>query len=223
MAKPSTQRYLPFSEIRDNCIILQDGSLAAVVMTSSINFALKSEDEQDALIGNYVNFLNSLDFTIQILVQSRPMRVDNYLTALKKQEEKIEGDLLKAQIKDYAEYIKELVTLGDIMSKKFYIVVPYAPGKDQYRGFMDRLSDVFSVGRAIALSRSKFDKYKTELDRRVFNLSNAIGSLGLSFARLDTKGLIELFYNIYNPVVSYQQPIKDVDKIQVEQDSGLVQ
>lgn len=222
MAKPSTQRYLPFSEIKDDCIVLKDGTLAAVIMTSSINFALKSEEEQDALISNYVGFLNSLNFMIQIVVQSRPMRIQTYIDALIKQEQKLQNELLRLQLREYREFVRELVSLGEIMSKRFYVVVPYAPGREKYRSFSERITDVFSIGRVIAISRSKFDQYRQDLDKRCYQINNGLSGLGLTTVRLDTKGIIELFYNIYNPVTSYQQEIKDLAQVQVEQDTGTI-
>lgn len=220
--QPSTQRYLPFTEIKDDCLILKDGTLAAVIMTSSVNFALKSEEEQEALVSSYVSFLNSISFMVQIVVQSRPMRIQTYIDALSKQEAKTKNELLRLQLREYKEFVRELVSLGDIMSKKFYVIVPYAPGREKYRSFTERLSDFFSVGRSIAMSRDRFEKYKQELEKRCYQINSSLGGLGLSAVRLDTKGLIELFYNVYNPVTSYQQEIKDLAQIQVEEDATLI-
>jgi len=219
---PSTQRYLPFSEIRDDCLIMNDGTLRGVIMTSSINFALKSEDEQEAVVQSYMSFLNGLTFPLQIVIQSRPVRIDNYIESIEKQENKITNELLKLQLREYKTFIRELVTLGDIMSKKFYIVVPYAPGKESYRDFFSRITDIFSVGSAVTISRMKFEKNKEELSKRIDQVISALGSMSLTSRRLDTQALIELFYNSYNPVSAYQQPMADIEKMEFEQDASVV-
>jgi len=219
---PSTQRYLPFSEIRDDCLIMNDGTLRGVIMTSSINFALKSEDEQEAVVQSYTSFLNGLTFQLQIIIQSRPVRIDNYIESIEKQENKTTNELLKLQLREYKTFIRELVTLGDIMSKKFYIVVPYAPGKESYRDFFSRITDIFSVGSAVTISRMNFEKNKEELSKRIDQVISALGSMSLTSRRLDTQALIELFYNSYNPVSAYQQPMADIEKMEFEQDTSVV-
>ncbi len=113
---PPTQRFLDIAEIREDCVVMKDGTLRGVLMVSSINFALKSEDEQQATIQGYMQFLNGLEHTIQISIQSRKMNIDAYMNKLKEQEDKITNELLKSQIRDYMTFVKELVDLGDIMS-----------------------------------------------------------------------------------------------------------
>ena len=134
-----TQRYLDIAEIREDAVVMRDGTLRAVVMVSSINFALKSEDEQQAIIQGYMQFLNGLEHPLQVVVQSRKMNVDGYLATLRQQEETIHNELLKTQIRDYTSFIKELVDLGQIMQKRFFVVVPYDPaeGNEKGKGFID--------------------------------------------------------------------------------------
>ena len=124
----STQKFLPIQEIRDGIITLKDGGYRTVLMVNAINFSLKSADEQAALIGNYQSFLNGLGFPIQIVLQSRTLDLDNYLTSLDQAASNQTNDLLRTQIQEYHGFIKELVTLGEVMGKRFYVVVPYAPG-----------------------------------------------------------------------------------------------
>jgi hypothetical protein len=115
----STQQYLDIAEIKNDSVALKDGTLRAVLLVSSINFALKSEDEQNASISAYVSFLNALDFPLQIVIQSRKLNIDVYLEQLAQRERMLSNELLRAQISDYREYVKELVELGEIMSKRF--------------------------------------------------------------------------------------------------------
>ena len=185
---------------------------------SSVNFALKSEEEQRASISGYVSFLNSLDFPIQIVIQSRPLNINGYLEELKKQEEQQINDLLRMQIAEYRSYIEELVELGDIMSKRFYVVVPYNPVTDtsMSKGFVERLMAAFSPTRVIRLKEEKFQKMKKELDRRVNHVMSGLVDMGLSAVQLDTQSLIELFYNTYNPDMFTQQRMANIEELRVD-------
>lgn len=218
-AKPrfSTQQYLDIEEIKDNCIILKDGTLRAVLLVSSINFALKSEDEQVAIIQGYTQFLNSFDFSLQIIIQSRKLNIEEYLEKLKLVEKEQTNELLKMQIKEYRQYIQELVEIADIMSKHFYLVIPYSPLSNKVKGFFARLKETMSSTTIIHIKRQKFDKFKNELFKRVDYVIEGLASLGLKSVQLDTQSLIELFYNTYNPETSTQEKLVELDKIQVEE------
>ena len=122
------QKYLDIAEIRDDLVILKDGTLRSVLLVSSINFALKSVDEQNAIVQAYMQFLNGLEFPIQVVIQSRRMNIDTYVRTLDENEKNQTNDLLKRQIHDYREFVKQLVKMGDIMQKRFYVVVPYSSG-----------------------------------------------------------------------------------------------
>lgn len=213
----STQSYLDIAEIRDNTIVLSNGTIRTVLLVSSVNFALKSEEEQKAIIGSYVAFLNSLNFPIQIVVQSRPLDIDKYLENLKEKEDQQVNELLRMQIAEYHSYIKELVELGEIMSKRFYVVVPYNPAADQTnKGFLGRIGGLISPTKIIRLKEDKFRKMKMELDRRMEHVLNGLQGMGLSSVQLDTQSLIELFYRTYNPDIEKQQKIADVEELRVE-------
>ena len=136
---------------------LNDGTVRAVLLVSSINFALKSGDEQEAIIQAYMSFLNGLEFPIQVVVQSRKMNIDGYLTRLSDQQKKTTNDLLRAQIGDYRTFVGELVELGQIMQKRFYVVLPYDPITNKRKGFFSRLSEAMSPINAA--------KLKKQLDR----------------------------------------------------------
>ncbi|MDD4607445.1 MAG: TraC family protein [Patescibacteria group bacterium] len=216
---PSTQKYLDINEIRDDCVILKDGSLRTVILVSSINFALKSEDEQEAIIQSYVSFLNVLnDFPLQIVIQSRPLSIDAYIAQIEDIQRKQENELMKMQTTDYLEFIKELVKMGEIMSKKFFVIVPYNPTGDTKMNFFSRLYNAISPVNSVRLDRKRFDKYRAKLFKRVDFVQGGLQSMGLKSTILDTQSLIELFYNIYNPTTSPQQPIAKNNKLNFEEE-----
>ncbi|MFA6194836.1 MAG: hypothetical protein WC719_03795 [Patescibacteria group bacterium] len=212
----STQQYLNIAEIKDNTVVMKDGTLRAVLLVSSINFALKSEDEQNAVIDSYVRFLNNLTFTLQIVIQSRELDINNYLEYLKNKEKEQMNKLLKVQTADYIEYIKELTSLGKIMNKRFYVIVPYDPLTDKHKGFMSLLSEALKPATVIKLKDKTFKNYQEMLDRRIDSVTGGLESLGVAVARLDTQSLIELYYKTYNPETSQNQELVDLDKLRVE-------
>lgn len=212
----STQQYLSIAEIKDNTVVMKDGTLRAVLLVSSINFALKSEDEQNAVIDAYVRFLNNLSFTLQIVIQSRELDIDNYLEYLKTKEKEQMNKLLKVQTADYIEYIKELTSLGKIMNKRFYVVVPYDPMTDKHKSFFSLLSEALRPATIIKLKDKTFKTYQEMLDRRIDSVVGGLESLGVAVARLDTQSLIELYYKTYNPETAKNQELADLDKIRVE-------
>lgn len=216
MFMKSTQAYLHIAEIKNDTIVLKDGGLRSVILVSSVNFALKSEDEQKALIGSYVTMLNALEYPIQILLQSRKLNIDEYLNDLEERMKRQTNELLKIHTRDYIDFIREVITLGNIMSKRFYIVVPYSPLGDSRTGFFKRLTGVFTPTKVIALREQSFLRYKEQLDKRVDNVFAGLTDIGLAAARLDTQGLIELFYTTYNPEVSQSQRLGKLEELQVE-------
>lgn len=213
----STVRYLDIWEIRDNIVVLKNGTLRAVLLASSVNFALKSEDEQVAVIQAYTQFLNSINFTLQIVVQSRKLDIDDYLGRLKEQQKTQVNELLRMQTEDYIQYIQELVELSDIMSKRFYVVIPYDPGGTKGRSFFSRIKAMFSPTAIITLKKQKFEEYRGELQKRVDYVLDGLSSVGLKAAQLDTQSLIELYYNTYNPKVSANEKLTDVAELRVEE------
>ncbi len=213
---PSTQQYLEISEIRDNTVIMKDGSLRAVLLVSSINFALKSDEEQDAVVHGFMVFLNSLDFPIQILVQSRELDIDEYLADLEEREANQTNELLRIQTAEYRRYVKDLISLGDIMSKRFYVIVPFTPGQDAKKGFFDKMVDIFTPAATVRRNDKKFQEYKFALSRQVDQVMNGLLSLGVTPTPLDTQSLIELYYNTYNPAVSKNQKLANLEELRVE-------
>ncbi len=212
-----SQRYLDIAEIKEDVIIMKDGSLRATLLVSSINFALKNVDEQNAIVQAYMGFLNAIDFPIQIVIQSRRMNIDSYLRSLRDSEKTQTNDLLRAQIADYREYVAQLVQLGDIMQKRFYVVVPFDPVSEaQKRTFFSRFQEVLTPSIAIRLSDTRFQEQKRNLMLRVNSVVGGLQSMSLNAVMLDTQSLIELFYTVYNPELFEAQRMQDVNKMQLE-------
>ncbi len=214
--KTATQEYLDIAEIKENTLVMKDGTLRAVLLVSSINFALKSEDEQNAVIDSYVRFLNNLDFTLQIVIQSRELDIDNYLEFLEQKEKEQTNKLLKIQTADYLAYIKDLTALGKIMNKRFYVVIPYNPLTDKRRNFFRLLGEALKPATVIKLNEKTFRRYQDMLERRVDSVAGGLEAMGVAVARLDTQSLIELFYKTYNPETSPHEELANVDKLRLE-------
>ena len=204
----SAQKYLDIAEIKDGVVIMKNGSMKAVVMVSSINFALKSIDEQDAIIYNYQSFLNSLDFSIQIVINSRQLNLDNYLQVLKEQEKKQSNELLRMQISSYMEYIQGLVKMANIVNKTFYIVIPFS-ASESAGGAMKALAGGGGASKLLT-NRATFEKYKDQLFQRVDHVIENLSGTGLRMTMLNTQELIELYYNLYNPEISEKKGLADV-------------
>lgn len=217
-AGPPTQRYLDIAEIREDVVVMKDGTLRAVLLVSSINFALKSEDEQQATVQGYMQFLNSLEHPIQVVIQSRKMNIDGYMGKLKEQEATIHNELLKTQIRDYMSFVAELVELGEIMQKQFFVIIPLDPSEtnEKKKGFMSRLQSSLSPAKILKLNSKQFNDRKQGMLQRVTNVSGGLQSMGLQVAMLDTQSLIELYYTCYNPQVLESQKLADTNKLQVE-------
>ena len=198
----AAQDFVPIKEIRDGVAILKNGGLRLVLIASSVNFALKSEDEQTAMLLQYQNFLNSLDFHIQIFVESRKLDIRPYLETLEALEKDQLNDLLKIQTREYIEFIKKFTESTNIMSKTFFVVVPYDPPIfSQRTGFLRRLfpgrpkeSDNGGVGQV-----DNFDEQRTQLEQRAGVVEQGLARVGVRVVELGTQELVELFFKIFNP------------------------
>ncbi len=212
-----TQHHLLIAEIRQDTVIMKDGTLRAVLLVSSINFSLKNEDEQNAIISSYVSFLNSLDHPLQIVIQSRRLQIKPYLERLIKQEHEQTNELLRMQTADYRSFVSELVELGEIMSKQFYVVVPYDPLSNKQKSFWSRFTEVINPASLVKLKGERFTKRKHDLDMRVRQIESGLASIGLTVARLDTQSLIELYYSTYNTDIALTEPLPALGKVRVEE------
>lgn len=196
----SAQQFLAIDSIREDVIVLKDGGLRTVLMCSSFNFALKSTDEQDAVIFQYQNFLNALDFPIQFVIHSRRLNIEPYLESLAERQKEEEQELLKIQIGEYIEFIKTFVAGTNIMSKTFYVVVPFTPAILKKK---DLFSKVFSFLGAskngAGMDARAFEERKHQLSQRVDTVIEGLQRFGIRSVPLNTEELIELFYGLYNP------------------------
>lgn len=205
----STQAYLDIEEIREGVVILKNGSMRAVVMVSSLNFALKSEDERDAIIVSFQGFLNSLTFSIQIISHSRKIDLDEYIQNLKKIEKESGNDQLAFQRNAYREFIQGVLEEVNIMDKLFFVVVPYYPSVIEKNGLLSK----FSKGKTPA---TNFENDKLQLMDRVDLVVSGLSSIGLNSVSLDTENLIQLYYSFYNPGSFARQKIKNSTDITTE-------
>lgn len=199
----STQDFVPIKEIRDGIVILKDGSIRAVVMTSSVNFALKSSEEQNAIIYQFQNFLNSINFSIQITSQSRKLDIRPYIALLQNvlKEQKI--DLLKIQTREYIEFIKNFTDTVNIMSKSFFIVISYSPALLQTnKGAASMVTNLFGKKSAAEKkidATDSFEENRTQLLERTEVVIQGLTRMGVRAVPLGTEELVELYYKIFNP------------------------
>lgn len=187
----TTRDFVKIHQIKEGVVILKNGGLRAVFIVSSMNFELKSDSEQQGIVSAYQAFLNSLDYPLQILINSREINLDDYLQGLKSRYEKEENELMKLQVEEYLNFIASLVEISNVVAKNFYTVVPYAPGEEK-TGFIPK---AVSAG----YSKEQFEEYKNQLWQRVRQVKVGLMGLGLHAEVLNTEELIELFYNFYNP------------------------
>jgi len=196
MAETTTQQFLEIEKIKEGVIILKNKAFRGVVMVSSLNFALKSVEEQKAILYQFQNFLNSLDFSIEIFAQSRRLNITGYLDILKEMEKKQKIELLKIQTADYRKFIKELIGSGSVMSKNFFVVVPFTlieiPG-------LSHKKESAAKEETIVLNEERFQQAKIQLWQRMEFISMGLRRCGLQCAPLNTLELIELFWSLYHP------------------------
>jgi len=197
----ATQNLVPIREIRNNIVILEDNSLVTVLMVSSMNFELKSYDEQIATIKAFKSFLSLLEFPVQISVQSRRMDIKPYLQSLEEQLAVKENPLMRTQISEYINFITEFTQDVDIMKKSFYLVVSYTPSTASgKKGFLNKLTSFIKKDKKFNFLDPKlFEEYRLQLEQRADILSSGITRIGLNIEALSTAQLIELYNNIYNP------------------------
>lgn len=201
--KGSTQKHLPIEDIKENLVILRDGSCAMVLETSSVNFDLLSLKEQEAMIYAYAAILNSLTFSIQILIRSTLKDVSDYVNRLKQQEVKTAEPLLKRQIVSYRQFVEEVVKKNNVLAKSFYFIVPFFSVelgiKSAAKATLPIPSMIKKTNKSLPMSKEKIlEKAKAALEPKKEHLIRLFGRLGLSIKQLSTKELIRLFYQIYN-------------------------
>lgn len=197
----STQAFVPIKEVRDGIIVEKDGGMRAVLLCSSLNFSLKSEDEKNAILLQFQDFLNSLDFSVQIVIQSRKLDIRPYLALLEKQEREQTIELMKVQTREYIEFIRSFTESTNIMTKNFLVVVPYTPAPlsgDKVSALSSFIGKASPKERAAAAGAS-FDEARTQLEERLAVVEQGLVRTGIRVARLGTDEVIELFYKAFNP------------------------
>lgn len=196
MAVIPSQKFIEIADIKNNVVIMKNGTLRAVLVCSSVNFALKSEDEQNALLYQFQNFLNSLDFPVQFVIQSRKINIEDYLKTLKKLEENQENELLKLQISEYQEFIRALIEGTNIMAKSFYLIIPFSIFETKkVRG----TSNIFGTGKSFKMLGEDFQRGRSQLLQRVEFVNQGIRRCGIHSILLGDQELTELFWARYNP------------------------
>ena len=220
----SIQTYLRISEIRENTLILKNGGLRAILKVSSINFNLKSEDEQNAIIYSYQGFLNTLEDPIQIIIRSKKLDIDKYLDDLRQRATKQTNALLQKQTSEYADYIQKLVEYADIMAKEFYVVVPQDPYRSKNQTFLEKFLGYINSKDSYAQikqRRDEFEDLKRKLGQKVNSVKIGLENCGLKVDELPTREIIQLFYEINNPVASRYQKGENWDESNVKTDDEI--
>lgn len=197
----ATQEFVPIKEVRDGIVLLKDGGMRAILLCSSINFSLKSSDERNAVLMQFQDFLNSLDFSIEIVIQSRKLDIRPYVALLEEREKVQTNNLMKIQVREYIGFIKNFAENTNIMTKHFFIVIPYSPAilsTGQRGGFASRFG--FGTNKEkVAAQEASFDENRSQLEERLLVVEQGLIRAGIRVAQLGTEEVIELFYKAFNP------------------------
>ncbi len=198
----TTQSFVPIQEVRDGVVVLKNGDMRALILASSLNFALKSQDEQSSIMLQFQNFLNSLDFPIQIFVQSKKLDIRPYIALLEGRYKEQLTELMKIQVREYIEFIKTFVESTNIMSKSFFVVIPYDPA--MVSSSNNPMSSLLPGKKKDAKARAEsadqqFQEYRSQLEQRVAVVEQGLVRCGIRAAELGTEEVVELFYKLFNP------------------------
>ena len=208
VSSKATQEFVPIKEVRDGIVMLKNGSMRGVVLASSLNFSLKSEDERNAILLQFQDFLNSLDFTIQISIESRRLDIRPYIALLEDRYKEQLNDLMKIQTREYIEFIKKFTEMTNIMTKSFFVVVSYDPAIINMKsGIASNLFQKKSAAEVSENKQSSFEENRTQLEQRVSVVEQGLSRCGIRVIRLGTEEVVELFYKIFNPGDT-EKPIK---------------
>ena len=202
----ATQDFVPIEEIRDDVVILKDGTIRMLLMASSINLALMSEDEQRSVLMQFQGFLNSLEFSTQIFIQSRRLDIRPYLVLLENRLKEEVHELLKIQIREYITFIRTIAHSTNIMSKLFIIVVPYSPPKSVTSNSTSytKIAQLFGKKKVVSTGPSQseveaFEEARTQLEQRAGIINQGLSRTGVRVVQLGTEELTELYYHLFNP------------------------
>ena len=196
----ATQEFVPIKEIRDGIIVLKDGSLRAIMLANSVNLSLKSSEEQKGTILQFQNFLNTLDFSVQISVQSRRLDIRPYLLLLENRVKVQSEPLLKLQTREYIEFIKNFTESVAIMTKSFFVVVPYTHTVlKSDSGIFGKLFGMRNKEEIRAAKQLDFEEKRSQLEERIAVVQQGLGRCGINSAQLGTEEVVEVFYKVFNP------------------------
>jgi type IV secretory pathway VirB4 component len=215
----TTQNTLLFSELRDNMVVMNDGSFRAVIACKSINFDLMSSKEREGIEYSYQNFLNSLYFPVQILIRSQRVDIGPYIERLTNIRRDQENMLLNVLTDDYIDFIDTLSQEANIMDKTFYVIIPYWPHGDLNtikRGSKSLFSTIFGGApkqRSIVVDHAQYEKAKDEIKNHVDSVMSGLFQMGIKCVQLNTKELGELYYNFYNPDTAVREPLGNFESI----------
>lgn len=196
----AAQEFVPVKEVRGGIMVLKSGSLIGVMIASSINFGLKSGDEQRAILSQFQNFLNSLDFTVQFFIQSRKLDIRPYIALLEARFTAQTDDLMKIQVREYIEFIKTFTERANIMSKHFFIVIPYSPPALDIKKTIQQ--KVFGGNTNLSAKEEKdvgFEEHRTQLEQRMSVVEQGLQRTGVRTIALGTEEVVELLYKEFNP------------------------
>ena len=201
----ASQSFVPVEEVRSGIVILKDGGYRGIMMCSSLNFALKSDDEQKAIIGGFQNFLNTLDFSVEIVIHSRKTDIRPYLGLLEERMGAQTNELMRVQVREYIGFIRNFIEGADIMTKTFYIVVPYSGGSS--KAVTSALSFIGGAKKEEATGDTSFEESRVQLEQRMALVQGGLGSAGIRAVPLGTEEIIELLYRSFN-VSENENPIR---------------
>jgi len=211
----ATQQFLDVIEVKENVVVLKNGSFRAILAVSAINFDLKSTDEQNAIINQYQGFLNSLDFPTQIMISSKKLNIESYVQFLNEKQKIQPNELLKMQISEYINFIQHLVSVSNIMDKTFYIIVPFSPIESKEHGFFSNLFTRFNPQKSILEKRELFETYRSQLFQRVEHIIVNLTGIGVTIIPLKTQEIVELLYHSYNPDVFNLTNLVDINNLEL--------
>jgi hypothetical protein len=195
---PASQQFVAVKDIRDSVVLLKNGQMCSILLASSVNFALKSLDEQKAILAQFQQFLNTVDFTLQFFVQSRRLNIEPYTELLASLDSKQANDLMRIQLREYIEFVQTFTNEVNVMSKSFFVVVPYSPARiNLTRGITNLFTQ--AERQAANPSENQFEESKIQLEQRVSVVSEGLARVGVRTITLGKDELVELFYHIYNP------------------------
>lgn len=194
----ASQDFVLVRDIKENVVIQKNGQMCMVLLASSINFALKSLDEQRAVLQQFQQFLNTIDFTLQIYIQSRRLNIEPYLLLLSGLEEKQDNDLMRIQLREYMEFIRSFTDGVDVMSKNFFVVIPYSPAKVNITKGFTNLFDAPKKSNMLP-NDARFEEHRIQLEQRIGVVTEGLARVGVRTITLQKDDLVELFYHLYNP------------------------